>query len=834
MSNPEVGAWIEPLSQRESEILRLISEGYSNREIAHKLFLSIETVKWYNKQLFSKLGVSSRTQAAAAAREHKLLDPATLQNSVDTLPPHNLPLQLSSFLGREQEIAEVVRLLTPTVRPSSTDLKTSARLITLTGAGGVGKTRLALEAAAKMLGDFPDGIWLVDFAPIADPTRVPHTVNAVLGLREAGSKPVLVHLITHLQAKTALFLFDNCEHLIGACAELAAAILQACPNVSILATSREALGVAGETSFLVNPLSIPHPNLPLSVETLGEYDAVRLFVERARAALPDFSLTAAYLPAVVKICRRLDGLPLAIELAAARVKALAVTDIALRLEESFHLLIRGSRTALPRAQTLQACMEWSYALLSEVESLLLNRLGVFSGGWSLEAAEHICAGGFIEPSEVVNLLAQLVDKSLVVVDRRPSAGLRYRFLETTRQFALEKLNASGETAALRGKHLEYFLQMIEKGRPDRNERDQIEWLNRVETDYDNLHAALEWSLADEVDSAFSIRLAIRLGEYWDWRGFFDEGRHLLSAVLARLEDTAPTLEHAELLYQNAWLAIYQSDVPAGVSLLEESRMIFSKFHPQGLRGEVDVLNSLAAVEIDSGDSRIAVDHAQRALEIASEIDYPIGITHAHHMLGVALGHIGDFEGAWKHLETSLAMNPSVGRSSISVLHNLGELAVRQGDFEKAKPFLDESIRSAEEAKDKWNLGAALGTLSWAALRQGDFAQARRHLGESLKVRQDIGDKGGTAWCLEKLAEMAMLQGVPEKGARLLGIAANIRLEANSPVNSADKPDYDRLLASLREYLGQEKFQESWQAGSGMALDSAIQLALDLDLPPLSP
>ncbi len=827
MNYPEAIVRYEPLSQRELEIIDLISAGLSNREIAERLFLSVDTVKWYNKQLFIKLGVSSRTQAVSVARQHSLLNRSTSSPIEETHPQHNLPLQLTSFHGREEEIDRIATLLSPEPHKLSTGFEKRARMVTLTGPGGVGKTRLAIQTAFTLVGKYSDGVWMVDFAPLGDPTLVPQTVAATYGLREEGGQSMLANLISHLHPKTCLLLLDNCEHLIDACANLAADLLHACPNVSILATSREALGIAGEISFLIEPLSVPDSNHSLPIENLVEYDGVRLFVERAKAAFQGFTIDADNSSAVGEVCRRLDGLPLAIELAAVRVNVLSVAQIAERLADSFRLLGRGNRAAPLRSQTLWACMDWSYNLLSDAERRLLNRLAVFVGEWTLEAAENVCTDAQIRPHEVISLLAQLVEKSLVVVDRKP-IGLRYRFLETIHQYALEKLSISGDIEALKDKHLDYFLRMIEREKLEQYGNELVDGLNRVEADYDNLRAALEWSLNSSVDKAISFRLLKQLGVFWESRGFLDEGRKRLLAVLARPETSALTLERAELLFQLAWLAIYQSDILASMPLLEESRAIFQQFHPAGLIGEADVLNSLAAIEIDNGEARIALEYAQKALKIALEINYPIGVNWAHHLLGVALGHLGEYDRAWKHLElAAISHTRKRGMPSyISLLQSHGELAIWQGDYEKGRAYLEESLKLAREAKEKWMIGVTLGTQGWIALRLGEFEQVRQLLGESVSVRQEIGDKGGVAWCLEKLAESATLQGETEKAARILGKAASLRLSINSQVNSADKPDYERLLSSLHEQIEPKIFQLAWEAGAAMPLDAAIILAME--------
>jgi len=390
--------------------------------------------------------------------------------SLDALP-NNLPRQLTSFIGREREMAEVKRLLTTT------------RLLTLTGSGGCGKTRLALQVAADLVEEFANGVWLVELAALTDPALVPQAVASALGVREEPGRPLLATLSDYLKAKRLLLLLDNCEHLVAACAYLAEALLRACPHLRILATSREALNIAGETVWRVPSLSLPDLlHLP-SVEHLTQYEAVRLFIERALISRPDFVLTSQGAPSVAQVCHRLDGIPLAIELAAARVKVLSVEQIAARLDNRFRLLTSGSRTALPRQKTLRAAIDWSYDLLSETERMVLRRLSVFAGGWTLEAAEAICVGEGIEWHEVLDPLMQLVDKSLVMMEEQ-GGTVRYRLLETVRQYGRDKLPASGEADVVRGRHRDWYLALAERAEPELLGSNQAVWLERLETEHD--------------------------------------------------------------------------------------------------------------------------------------------------------------------------------------------------------------------------------------------------------------------------------------------------------------------------------------------------------------
>ncbi len=473
---------------------------------------------------------------AAAARAEG--EPEERGSEIRT-PPHNLPLQLTSFIGREKEIAEVKRLLRGPDRTGLQDPSGLVRLLTLTGAGGVGKTRLALQVASDLLQSFPDGVWLIELAPLSDPALVPQTVAVVLGVKEEPGRPLQATLTDHLRGKQALLILDNCEHLVQASAQLAEAVLRTCPDVRLLATSREMLGVAGERALYVPSFSLPDPHtfppvgadpvsapvsaLMSALSVLTQSEAIRLFVDRAASVMPGFSLTPDNAPAIVQICQRLDGIPLAIELAAVRVKVLRVEQIAVRLADAFRLLTGGVRTALPRQQTLQATMDWSYDLLSEAERRLFNRLSVFAGGWTLEAAEAVCADVVgadprvgpgagadtqISPDDILEQLTQLVNKSLVLAEREQGEETRYRLLEIIRQYALVKLAVSGEADAVRRQHAEYFLALAESGMSSNPAFGPLQpaWLDRMEKEHDNVRTALTWSqsVTDSAELGLSL------------------------------------------------------------------------------------------------------------------------------------------------------------------------------------------------------------------------------------------------------------------------------------------------------------------------------------------
>ena len=433
--------------------------------------------------------------------------------------PNNLPRQLTSFVGREREIEEATRLLG------------SAPLLTLTGPGGVGKTRMALELAANLLDGYDDGAWAVELGSIADPDLIANTIASTFGVGEEPGRPLLSAVAEHLRGRRLLLILDDCEHVLAAAARAADTIMRADPGVRIIATSREPLGISGEVLFPVPSLAVPNPDRVLTGDPIGQYDALRLFAERCAAAQPSFRVTDSNVASIAQLCRRLDGIPLALELAAARSRVLSVEQIAARLDDRFNLLTGGSRIAVPRHQTLRATIDWSYDLLTQPERAVLRRLSTFAGGSSIEAAEAVCAGDPVESFEVLDLLARLVDRSLVVPE--PSADeTRFTMLETVREYARERLVESGEADDVRRRHRDWYLALVEEAEPAffRGPEPGY-WLERLDREHDNLRAALAWSEEGADDAEAGLRLAAGLWRFWEIRGFLQEGRGWLERML---------------------------------------------------------------------------------------------------------------------------------------------------------------------------------------------------------------------------------------------------------------------------------------------------------------
>jgi predicted ATPase/DNA-binding CsgD family transcriptional regulator len=569
---------VEPLTRREREILLLLAQGYSAPEIAQQLTLALSSVKWYVQQVYGKLGVNNKQRAILRAGELGLLDTNSSVTSVHISPKHNLPPQLTSFIGREKEVERVQHRLE------------GHRLVTLIGVGGIGKTRLSQQVANQLIDSYANGVWLVEFAPLADPALVQRSVATVFGIQQGANHSALVETLIHfLHAKTLLLILDNCEHVLDACAGLADQLLKSCPNLKILATSREALGIVGEVLYQVPSLTIPELQQISLIEKLNDYESIRLFHERAQLVQMDFALTKVNASSVTQICSRLDGIPLAIELAAVRIQTLSVEQIAEQLDQCFHILTGGSRIALPKHQTLQASIDWSHDLLLEPERVLLRRLSVFAGGWTLDAAEAVCAGNDVEVNAVLDLLTQLVNKSLVLAERAQGQEARYRTLETIRQYASERLLKAGEGEQLRNRHLHFFLRWAERVEPKLRGPRQLQWLNQIEAELDNLRAALEWSLTQAESGEAGLRLASALLAFWYQRAHVSEGYTWLNRALTSSATSDSGAVRAKALHAAGYLARIQGDTMTARALLEDSIDLWRASGPAGNTGLAETL-----------------------------------------------------------------------------------------------------------------------------------------------------------------------------------------------------------------------------------------------------
>ncbi|MGI9146298.1 MAG: ATP-binding protein [Chloroflexota bacterium] len=729
-------------------------------------------------------------------------------------PPHNLPTELNSFIGREQELVEVERLLATT------------RLLTLVGTGGVGKTRLAQRLATQVVDSYSDGAWFIELAPVTDSALLPYAAAMTLGLREAPGVSPLTRLTEHLRTKQQLLVFDNCEHLVASCAQLFDLLLQMCPGLRILATSREPLGVAGEIGWRVPSLSLPWPPEPTPGASANESEAVRLFLERAREAAPMFVASEQNRAAIARVCTRLDGIPLALELAATRVAMLTVGQIADELDDRFQLLVGGKRTAAMRQQTLQATFDWSFELLTEPERAVLRRLAPFAGGFGLDAARAVCAGADVASKSVLDLLTQLVNKSLVAAEVH-AAVARFHLLETVQQYAAARLGDAGEQFNAGARHLRWYLELAERAEPEQRSRDQAEWLDRLETEHENFTAALKWSRTDSDSAAAGLRLASALRWFWFARGYPGEGLLWLERGLASASKVEPSVR-AKALNAAGVLCHSMGDLIRAESHLAEGLAIWRQLADKA--GMATSLNALGLVAKAQGSHVHAGALLHEALELAREIhDASRMSTMLNNLAALAIDQ-GDYAAARPFLQESLSIKRAVGDAAgiANSLHNLGDAALHQGAYGEAAAALQEGLAFSRKVGVEHLSAQSLHSLGMVVLRCGDQIAADTHLRESLALFTLLGDRSGIALCLEGLAEAAVVRSVAEPAVVLFAAAAAWREANDFPVPPYDRADYDRVLATARSRLDGATFRKAWLAGSAMSLERAANHARVLE------
>ena len=680
-----------------------------------------------------------------------------------------LPLETTSFVGRARELGELEGLLGRT------------RLLTLVGAGGSGKTRLALRIASRV----SEGhVWWVELASLSDPNLVEGRVASTLGVVGAPGRAVDDLLVEYLETKEALLVLDNCEHLVGACAELVDALLRTCPGVRILATSREPLGVAGEVSWSVPPLSLPDTGLEQTPGELLRCEAVGLFVERAEAVAPGFALTQDNGPAVADLCARLDGMPLAIELAASRVRMLSVGEILERLDDRFRLL-QGNRTAVPRHRTLEATIDWSHELLSVREKILFRRLSVFAGGWTLEAAEDVCSGDGIEEDEVLELLACLVDKSLVVVARDDEKS-RYRMLETVRQYASVKLGEAAEREVISDRHANFLLDLAERAETELSGPGQVAWLERLETEHDNLSAALGW-LTERGKAERGMRLAAALLRFWWFRGHLAEGR-------ARIE----TL-----------LDLPEASVSEGVRA--------KALHALGIhRYADDAMEDWAMVR-----SRL-----QESLEIYRRLQDEPRVAAVLQNLGRVLAVLGEWSSAQAALDESLEIGRRSGNEpGIALSHfYLGMTRLHRGDLSPARANFEEALEMYRKLDDGFWINACLVHLAYIDCEEGEYAAVRTRLLQTNETLPLVRIPWGATYILDGFARLAVAQGEAARALRLGGATDALRQTYGVTIGPTEQAAFRRRLEPAWRALGEEAGETAWEEGRAMTLEEAVDLA----------
>ncbi len=662
-------------------------------------------------------------------------------------PPCNLPYELNRFVGRQEQLMAICGFFE----------QENSRLITLTGPGGVGKTRLAIKAASQLRSGFRDGVWLVELAWLTNPVLIAQLTVRTIGLVEEGRQTRMQTLIEYLRSRKLLLLLDNCEHLIEDVARFVQSLLRTAPGLFILATSREPLGIEGEIIWTLPPLSAPDPEKEVTTETLGRYEATELFLERASSVQPNFRVNHQNALAVAQVCTYLDGIPLAIELAAARLRTLSVEDIVARLDDRFRLLV-GHRTSEPRQQTLQSLIDWSYDLLSENERKLMKRLSVFAGSWSLPAAEYVCSGEGIEENKVLDLLAQLVDKSLVVTELH-KGNIRYRFLETIRQYAADLLEETGAVDEYSKKHAQYYLRLAQDSYGKCWGREQGIWLDRLESEHYNLRKAMDHLLDDDPTGEALLQLAGSLWRYWEVRGYINMGRYWITLALKENPD-ASAYVRANGLRGAGILARQQGDYGEAKAHHEESLALFRKLGPKYNLQIARQLDALGEIEQYYGNYEHAITLHQESMALQKEIGDTEGVAASLAHLGVIARDRGRYDEAENRLQQSLKLNRELGDGlRISVdLNNLGFVANLQCNYERALSFHEEAVQKYRDLGNKLGISESLMNMGDVAKDRGDFKQSLAFYDECLTLKEELGDRRGIARTTVRLATTALLQG----------------------------------------------------------------------------
>ncbi|WP_158839638.1 ATP-binding protein [Saccharothrix deserti] len=685
-----------------------------------------------------------------------------------------LSLELTSFVGRRREVGEVRRLLS------------TSRLVTLSGPGGVGKTRLAIEVTNAVRRVFPDGVVLVELDQLRDPVLVPNTVAVAVGLRENAGRATVEMLIDYLAPRQLLLVLDNSEHLIDPVAELVGALLRGCPELRILSTSRESMGIQGEVVMPVPPLTLPDPQLPFAEQDLVQSEAVSLFAERAATTRPGFTVNGNNGAVVAEICHRLDGLPLAIELAAARVRVLSEKDILARLSDQPHLLAGRGRGVPARQQTLRACIEWSYGLCSPQEQLLWARLSVFAGAFELDAAEDVCSGDGLTADDVLHTVASLMDKSILAGEQDGDV-MRYRMLETIREFGVERLQHIGEYADLRHRHSDWYLQLVERARSEWISPRQVDWFTRLDREHANIQAALDHCVAEPGELESGMRILIALFHFYWWgRGWSREGRLWLARAL---DQPSPlSVVRANALLTDATLALGAGDMEGGRQRIEDAKAILDTVDDPAIEGFVCWAAGCAAEY--SGDLPTSITIFERGLDVL-----PPG----------------------QHLTLRL-----------DILVSYSIAAGLIGDTDRANTCHAEVLRISEPAGERFHRSYALWTLGLYVMQQGDHHRAAALHKQSLQLRRELQDVTGAGWSLESLAWAESAFGEPERVATLLGTADRLWEIMGRPLRAYQHlyPYHEECERSAQERLGDKRFQDAFERGRAMSVDEAIAFALD--------
>ena len=736
---------------------------------------------------------------------------------VSAAPKHNLPQPMTAFVGREREMQEIERLLETT------------RVLTLTGAGGCGKTRLALQVSAALLHAYPDGVWFVELAAVADPRLVPQAVARALEVRERQGRTLTQALCDYLASTRTLVLLDNAEHLLEACAALVADFIRSCPHVRVLVTSRERLDIAGEVTYRVPSLDVPRSKKKLAPDELLTNESVRLFVDRAQSTRPHFCVTEENAATLASVCRRLDGIPLAIELAAPRLRAMSIEEMDRRLDRCLSLLTSGSRTALPRHRTLRALLDWSYDLLSADEQALLQRLSCFAGGATLQAVEHVCAGDGIEARHILDLLTPLVDKSLVMADEIAGAT-RYTLLETVRQYASEHAREGDAWPRWQARHFDFYFDIADRARKSEDTANRAKWLGILDAEHDNLRAALAWSATPGADVSQGLRLGAALWRFWWMRGYSGEGSRALLALLTIAPESLDPAIRLEALTRAALLLTFAADFPAARTLFDSALAIGRS--ATDLRPLATLLMCLSAFHRRQGDFAAARKYDEEVIELLRALGDRLALSAALGNLATSLRQTGDPKTALRLHNESLAILREFD-NRVEVATELGSLSrtLRQvGERAAARKANEEALIICREFGDVPGIANALARFGAFANEEGNYTSALLYLKEGMGLFVETGDRVGIERLLQEIG-YACATAIPMRAACFWGAAELLR-EQIGMLQSEDTEHILRVQAATRAAITDEgAFDAAWRSGRALRFQAAIDLALATTLPP---
>jgi len=737
------------------------------------------------------------------------------------MTPTNLPVQLTSFIGRERELTEVEGLVS------------TSRLVTLTGAGGCGKTRLAIQIANNIRDTFADGVWLVDFVPLRESELVPQHVAQTLGLRPATDQPLNELLLNFVRPRQMLLILDNCEHLIAACSLLAQQLLIAASGLNILSTSRQPLSVPGEMLYQVQGLTFPSFDSATAFDPqdLKQYDAVHLFVERARAIAPHFKITPENASAIIEICRRLDGIPLALELASARLNILTPQQIAARLDDRFALLTSGQLTAMTHHHTLQAAIDWSYDLLNSEAQTLLRRLAVFDAGCTLDTAESVCAEDGIIKGRILDLLSSLVDKSLIVTETIGRAEARYRLLETIREYALEKLKEADEITHLRNRHLDFFVARTEEiARKLHRSSYQGLWFNWLDGELDNIRAALDWAMeSGQVEAG--LRLAIALFMFWTSHGSMQEGRNWNERLLAQADEQVPILMRARAAFNAGMMAGFLGDMTAARAHERTAVALCEAAGKEGAQLLALAQAPIVVAALVNRDFATAYVNVERTVQLLRKVGYDAELPTGLASQAVAAIGLVKYQLARSLAEEALAAGHRFDDpyNAALIVSFFGYLEHCAQNYERAQALYEEALTALRELGATHEEPRVVQSLAHARLQQGDLDQAYALICESVSLYRSQGNIKGLGECLIGFGVLASACGMQADAVRLLTTGATRGESVYLSLLLAEGREYERYLEAARSQLTEQEFEQAQQEGRAQTLEGAIEYALSLPL-----